>query len=41
MRALVTGAAGFLGGHLSRAPAAAGHQVAGADLLLRHQDGRV
>lgn len=34
MRALVTGAAGFVGGHLAEAPVAAGHGVAGADAVF-------
>ncbi|GAA5081765.1 NAD-dependent epimerase/dehydratase family protein [Nocardia iowensis] len=34
MRVLVTGAAGFLGTHVSKAVAAAGHEVVGLDLML-------
>ncbi|MGW4716148.1 NAD-dependent epimerase/dehydratase family protein [Nocardia sp. NPDC004260] len=36
IRALVTGAAGFLGGHLRHALLAGGHQVTGVDLLFDH-----
>ncbi|MGQ4618041.1 NAD-dependent epimerase/dehydratase family protein [Nocardia sp. R7R-8] len=36
MRVLVTGAAGFLGGHLRSALLAAGHHVTGVDVLLGH-----
>ncbi|WP_280497029.1 hypothetical protein [Nocardia asiatica] len=37
---LVSGAAGFLDGHLSRALAAAGPEVAGADLRRRAEGHR-
>ena len=38
MKALVTGAAGFIGSHLTSALAAAGHEVVGLDVFTDYYD---